>query len=166
MAILENVRSLYNVGSMFRTADAAGLRQLYLAGFTATPDHRGMHKTALGAQNTVPWTHFNASLDAVQNARSQGYRVAALEITDQPTEVETLLPGDFPLCLVVGNELSGISDALVQSADFAIEIPQFGRKHSLNAAVAFGVAVYSIVQHYLNIPAAARGVVAGEADGQ
>lgn len=156
MAILENVRSLYNVGSMFRTADAAGIRQLYLAGYTGTPEHRGVGKTALGAEKTVPWRQFASGAEAVESARSEGFNVAVLEITDHPRDVQGLAMADFPLCLVVGNEVSGVSGAIVDIADFALEIPQFGSKHSLNAAVAFGVAVYDLVRRYRTLTAEAH----------
>lgn len=148
MAILEDVRSLYNVGSIFRTADAAGLEQVFLTGITGTPEHRGIRKTALGAEQTVSWTHFKSSQEAIDSARAQGFQIAVLEITDNPRRLETLTLEDFPLCLVVGNEVSGVSDQAVAEADFAIEIPQFGHKHSLNAAVAFGVAIFGVIGAY------------------
>ncbi|MDX1740973.1 MAG: TrmH family RNA methyltransferase, partial [Rhodothermales bacterium] len=145
MAVLENVRSLHNVGSMFRTADAAGLADLALVGITATPEHHGLRKTALGAEETVPWTYFETPARALESAREGGYRIAVLEITDRPRPVEVLSASDFPLCLVVGNEVSGVSEEAVSAADFAIEIPQYGHKHSLNAAVAFGVAIFDLI---------------------
>jgi tRNA G18 (ribose-2'-O)-methylase SpoU len=153
MAILENVRSLYNVGSIFRTADAAGLRNLSLAGITGTPDNHGLRKTALGAEETVSWSYFDTGELALKSARQEGYRIAVLEITDRPKSVESLTLADFPLCLVVGNEVSGVSDETVAEADFAIEIPQFGHKHSLNAAVAFGVAIFDVVGRWCQLEA-------------
>jgi tRNA G18 (ribose-2'-O)-methylase SpoU len=146
--ILEDVRSLYNVGSIFRTADAAGFREVLLAGITGTPENRGLRKTALGAELTMPWRHFASAASAIEAAEADGYRVAVLEITDGPRALETLSLDDFPLCLVVGNEVRGVSQHAVALADFAIEVPQFGHKHSINAAVAFGIAAFDLVRLY------------------
>ncbi len=146
--LLENVRSIYNVGSIFRTADAAGVREMILAGITGTPENRSMHKTALGAQDTVPWRYVNEARPALAEMKQKGYRVAVLEITDSPTRPSALTPDDFPLCLVVGNEVKGVSADTLGLADLAIELPQYGSKQSLNAAVAFGIAIYDIVRRY------------------
>ena len=150
-AILDNVRSAHNVGAMFRTADAAALERLVLAGFTPSPDHAGVHKTALGAEETVPWSVAPDAVEAVRTLRVGGYTVAVLEHTTRPTPIATLTLGHFPLALVVGNEVTGVSDAVVSETDLALELPQFGAKHSLNVSVAFGVAVYDLVRHYRRI---------------
>ncbi len=146
--ILDNVRSLYNVGSIFRTSDAARIQRLYLTGITGTPTNRKLHKTALGAQDSVPWAYEKDALTLARRLKANGYHLAVLEITDSPTEINDLPAGAFPLCLVVGNEVTGVSDALVEMADAAIEIPQYGFKHSLNVAVAYGVAIFDLVRHY------------------
>jgi tRNA G18 (ribose-2'-O)-methylase SpoU len=147
-AVLDDIRSIYNVGSIFRTSDAALVEKLWLTGYTGTPAHRNLHKTALGAQDTVPWAQANTAEDVLYRLRQQGYTVAVLEITDTPTSTRDLQPAHFPLCLVVGNEVDGVRSEIVKQADLALEIPQFGAKHSLNVAVAFGIAVFDVVRRY------------------
>lgn len=146
--LVDDVRSLHNVGSIFRTADAARIEQVVLCGITATPSHPALRKTALGAEASVPWSHSADALTAARAFRARGYRLAVLEQTDAPTRPDALTPGDFPLLLAVGNEVEGVSDALVAEADLAVEIPQYGAKHSLNVSVAFGVAIYGLVERY------------------
>ncbi|MEM1125358.1 MAG: TrmH family RNA methyltransferase [Bacteroidota bacterium] len=146
--VVDNVRSIYNVGSIFRTSDAARIAQLHLTGITGTPDHRKLHKTALGAQDTVPWTHERDGAVVLQDLRAAGCTVAVLELTDTPTRIHTLTPAQFPLALVVGNEVGGVSDRFVDEADLALEIPQYGAKQSLNVAVAYGIAIFDLVRHY------------------
>jgi tRNA G18 (ribose-2'-O)-methylase SpoU len=147
-ALLENIRSIHNVGSIFRTADAARIERLVLAGITGTPEHRKLRKTSLGAEQSVPWRHENATVPTVRRLKASGHTVAALEITDTSTSVDELSLDDYPLCLLLGNELDGVSNKSLQEADLAISIPQFGRKHSLNVAVAFGIAAFDLVRHY------------------
>ncbi len=146
--VLDDVRSIYNVGSIFRTSDAARVEQLYLTGITGTPAHRGLHKTALGAQDTVAWQYAPEAAPVLRRLRAEGYTLAVLEITDTPTPTTAVTPEHFPLCLVVGNELTGVRDELVALADLALEIPQYGAKQSLNVAVAYGVAVFDLVRRY------------------
>ena len=146
--VLDNVRSLYNVGSIFRTSDAALIEMLYLTGITGTPEHRGLHKTALGAQDTVTWAYQKDPADVLRRLRREGYTLAVLEITDTPTPTTAISADHFPLCLVVGNEIHGVRDDLVTMADLALEIPQYGAKQSLNVAVAYGIAVFDLVRLY------------------
>ncbi|MEZ4698824.1 MAG: RNA methyltransferase [Rhodothermales bacterium] len=146
--VIDNVRSAHNVGSFFRTSDGAWIEKLYLTGITATPDHHGLHKTALGAQETVPWHREENTVDAVRRLKSEGYTVAVLELTDSPSLPADLRPEHFPLCLVIGNEVHGVQDDVVAMADLALEIPQYGSKQSLNVSVAYGIAVYDIVRAY------------------
>ncbi len=146
IGMLDNIRSLYNVGSMFRTADGAMVQELYLAGYTPLPPRKEIEKTALGATRSVPWKHFPDPREAVRAARSGGLRIFILEQTTQSRPYYTVEPADFPICLVVGNELTGITPEVVAEADAAIEIPMFGTKHSLNAAVAFGIAVFALTR--------------------
>ena len=146
--VLDDVRSLYNVGSIFRTSDAARIERLYLGGITGTPEHPGLHKTALGAQDTVPWTHVSDPLEAVEALRERGYTIAALEITDTPTPISEIKEKDFPIALIVGNEVYGVRDEIIERADLALEIPQYGAKQSLNVAVAYGIAVFGLVERY------------------
>lgn len=146
--VVDDVRSAFNVGSILRTADALGLEHVYLAGFTADGHHPGVHKAALGAQDTVPWSSVPTAEEALVDARGAGCVIAALEITDSSTPVSSLTEAHFPLCLVVGNELEGVSERVLSLCDLAIELPQHGAKHSLNVAVAFGVAGYDVVRRY------------------
>ena len=150
-AVLDNIRSIHNVGAIFRTSDAALVEHLILSGITATPGHPQIHKTALGAQDTVPWSYVPAAEPSIQSLRKDGYRIAALEITDTPTLTTSLEPDAFPLCIVVGNELTGVRQEILDLADFALEIPQFGAKQSLNVAVAYGIAVFDLVRRLRGI---------------
>ena len=146
--LVENVRSIHNVGSIFRSSDAAFIEHLYLAGISGTPDNAALHKTALGAQDTVPWSYVRDPETVVRQLKDVDYTIGVLEITDTPTFAYELEAGHFPLCLVVGNELHGVDDALIRMADLALEIPQFGAKQSLNVAVAYGIAIFDIVRRY------------------
>ena len=137
-AILEDIRSLWNVGSMFRTADACGLEMLYLCGITGRPPRKEISKTALGAEGAVPWTYLPSALDAAREARAEGYSIVAVE------RCPGSIPYDefefpFPLCLAVGNEVAGVSEKALGEADAKVSVPMLGMKRSLNVAVAFGV---------------------------
>ena len=146
--VVDNVRSIHNVGSIFRTSDAASIEHVYLTGISGTPDHPAVHKTALGAQDTVPWTYVTSPVEAVRQLRRQGYTIAILEITDEPTATTDVSRGQYPMCLVVGNELHGVDEGIVAMADLALEVPQFGAKQSLNVAVAYGIAVFDLVRAF------------------
>lgn len=149
--VVHNVRSIYNVGSIFRTSDAARVEHVYLTGFTGTPDHEDLHKTALGAQDVVSWSKHAEALPVVSDLRAEGYTIGVLEITDTPTSPAAVDPSCFPLCVVVGNEVHGVDDDLVRIADVALEIPQFGAKLSLNVGVAYGIAVFDLVRRYRSV---------------
>ncbi|HUI08871.1 MAG TPA: TrmH family RNA methyltransferase [Bacteroidota bacterium] len=144
--MLDNIRSLYNVGSMFRSSDGAFIRRLYLCGYTPVPPRGEIDKTALGATRTVPWLHFRNPLEAVAHARADGMKICVLEHTNRSASVYELTREAFPLCLVVGNELTGVSGAVIEAADMAVEIPMHGVKQSLNAAVAYGVALFELMR--------------------
>jgi tRNA G18 (ribose-2'-O)-methylase SpoU len=146
--VVHDVRSIHNVGSIFRTSDAAAVERLYLTGFTGTPENPALHRTALGAQDTVPWERHAEVEPLLASIRDDGFTLAALEITDTPTPVDELRFEHFPLCLLVGNEVDGIPQALLDQCAVALEIPQYGAKHSLNVSVAFGIAVFGIVERY------------------
>jgi 23S rRNA (guanosine2251-2'-O)-methyltransferase len=146
VGVLEDFRSLYNVGSCFRTADAMLLRKLVLAGYTPTPPRKEIAKTALGATDSVPWEYVRDSAEAVRNLKREGYRVYALEITDTSRRLDDLGAIDYPIALVLGNEIAGVGAATLAECDGAIEIPMYGVKHSLNVAVAFGIAVWKLVE--------------------
>jgi len=146
--LLDNVRSVWNVGSMFRTADAVALGGLYLAGMTATPPRPDMEKTALGATRTVPWDYWADPAEAVRSVQARGVRVIALE--QAPGAVDWReFPYTFPLCFVVGHEVRGVAPAILDLADAAVEIPMAGAKHSLNVAVSFGLLAFEIRRRWL-----------------
>jgi tRNA G18 (ribose-2'-O)-methylase SpoU len=144
--MLDNIRSLYNVGSMFRTSDGVRISRLVLTGFTPHPPRKEIDKTALGATSTVPWTYYHDPAEGIAATRKQGVRICVLEHTTHSIPYYDITPDLFPLCLVVGNELTGVTPAVVAQADLAIEIPMFGVKQSLNAAVAYGIAVFELVR--------------------
>lgn len=146
--MVENVRSIYNVGSIFRTSDASRIEHLYLTGITGTPEHRRLRKSSLGAERTVPWSYHDDPTSLLDRLHADGYTPAVLELTDTPTSVDEVSLDHFPMCLVVGNELHGVDDALVDRAELAFEIEQYGSKQSLNVAVAYGVAVFDLVRQY------------------
>lgn len=144
--VAHNIRSIHNVGAFFRTSDAVRIEHLHLTGYTGTPEHPDLQKTALGAQDTVPWSQHDdvhALLDAREAA---GDTIAVLEITDTPTRPADVEAAHFPLCLVLGNEVHGVDDAIVDRADLALELPQYGAKLSMNVSVAYGIAVYTLVR--------------------
>lgn len=146
--VLHNIRSIHNVGSMFRTSEAARIEHLYLTGYTGTPAHADLHKTALGTQDVVSWSDHDGVEAVLKARRSEGYTIAALEITTAPTDPREVSLEHFPLCLVVGNEVEGVDDAVIDAADLALEVPQFGSKHSLNVGVAYGIALFDLVRRY------------------
>ncbi|MFZ5519232.1 MAG: RNA methyltransferase [Candidatus Zhuqueibacterota bacterium] len=143
--VLDNIRSLYNVGSIFRTSDAAGVEKLYVCGITGQPPRAEIHKAALGAESSVPWEYFETPAPVLNRLKSEGFSIVVLEHTDlrQPYHQAQF---SFPLCLVIGHEITGVSDEAVQLADTAIEIPMFGLKQSLNVSVAYGIAIYEIMK--------------------
>jgi 23S rRNA (guanosine2251-2'-O)-methyltransferase len=144
--LLDNIRSLYNVGSIFRSSDGAFIRELLLCGYTAHPPRKEIEKTALGATETVPWRHFRNPVEAAGEMRNAGVTLCALEHTVLSIPHYEVRPEMFPLCLIVGNELDGISPSLLDLVDMAVEIPMFGTKQSLNAAVAYGIAVFELAR--------------------
>ncbi|MFK8163235.1 MAG: RNA methyltransferase [Lewinella sp.] len=143
--LLDDIRSANNVGSIFRTADCFALQHIYLCGITATPPHRDILKTALGATESVPWSHHKDALSLVQELRGDGAQVQCLEQTEQSVRLRDFVaPSNHQLVLVVGNEVNGVSQALINAADGTIEIEQFGTKHSLNVAVAAGITIQQL----------------------
>ncbi len=144
--LLDNIRSLYNVGSIFRTSDGARITKLFLCGYTPYPPRKEIEKTALGATKTVPWEYAQDALSIIKKLKADGVRICVLEHTDESKTYTSLTKKDFPLCLVVGSEITGVSKDIISQADLAIEIPMFGMKQSLNAAVAYGIAVFEFVR--------------------
>ncbi|OSZ79617.1 RNA methyltransferase [Chitinophagaceae bacterium IBVUCB1] len=146
IVIMDDIRSMHNVGSAFRTGDAFAIEAIYLCGYTPTPPHRDIHKTALGATETVAWKHFETTMAAVQDAKTAGYKIYAVEQAHNSTMLQNLAWNNEPIALVFGNEVTGVNEEVMQMADGCIEIPQFGSKHSLNIAVSMGVVVWEMVR--------------------
>jgi 23S rRNA (guanosine2251-2'-O)-methyltransferase len=142
--ILDNVRSLHNIGSVFRTADAFLCEAIYLCGISATPPNKEIHKSALGAENSVHWEYFASVKDAALKAKSDGYRVVVIEQTDQSIALDQWHDTSEKIALIFGNEVRGVSDEVLEVADEAIEIPQFGTKHSFNISVCAGIVLYQL----------------------
>lgn len=147
--VLDNIRSLNNIGSVFRTADAFLMEQIYLCGITATPPHRDIQKTALGATETVNWNHFNSTLEAIEQLKQQGYKIAAVEQTENSTFLNNFkVNRNEKWALVFGNEVSGVDQDVINHCDVVIEIPQFGSKHSLNISVSVGVVLWEMQKQF------------------
>lgn len=141
--VLDNVRSGMNVGSIFRTADAFALEKLVLCGITAQPPHREILKTALGSTESVTWEYHDQTLAAVEQLKKQGFQVLAVEQTTEKTWLQDFVPSaEKKFALVLGNEVDGVDTTVLNACDGALEIPQFGTKHSLNIAVAAGIVVW------------------------
>lgn len=145
IVILDEVRSMHNVGSTFRTCDAFAITSLYLCGYTPVPPHRDIHKTALGATETVNWKHFGTTVEAVNAAKSLGYKVYAVEQAHNSMMLNKFSSQE-PIALVFGNEVSGVNEEVLKLLDGCIEIPQWGSKHSLNISVTVGVVLWEIVR--------------------
>lgn len=144
--VLNSIRSLYNVGSLFRTADGIGIEKLWLCGITGYPPQSGIAKTALGAEENVPWDYRKDILSLLRELKGQGYQIVLLEQIAESIPHDQFKP-QSPVCLVVGNEINGISDELLTICDAAVEIDMSGIKNSLNVAVAFGIIGYHIRSH-------------------
>ncbi len=147
-ALLDNIRSVWNVGSIFRTADAVGLGGLFLTGMTATPPRKDIEKTALGATLTVPWDYWQDSTEAARRIKEKGIALIALEQTSRSVDWEDF-DFPFPHCFVVGHEVNGVRSEILDLADHAVEIPMAGTKHSLNVAVSFGILAYQVRRRWL-----------------
>jgi 23S rRNA (guanosine2251-2'-O)-methyltransferase len=147
VAVLENIRSAYNVGSLFRTADAFLIEAIYLTGYTPVPPHKEIKKTALGAEDTVDFTYFSNATLAVEALRSRGYKVFAVEQVENSISLEKFTADDSEkIAVIFGNEVSGVEAATIALCDGCIEIPQLGMKHSLNIATAAGVVLWEIIR--------------------
>jgi 23S rRNA (guanosine2251-2'-O)-methyltransferase len=144
---LDNIRSIYNVGSFFRTADAAGIEKLYLSGITGIPPHQGISKTALGAEETVPWEHVPDVDAMISGLQGGGYEIAAIETSSRAIDLFDWQPS-FPVCVLFGNEVDGLSQSLIERADRHVRIPMLGMKHSLNVATAGGIVIYELLRKY------------------
>jgi tRNA G18 (ribose-2'-O)-methylase SpoU len=151
--LLDNVRSLYNVGAFFRTADAAGVEKLYLCGITGRPPKRAIAKTALGAEDTVAWEHAWDPAPVVRGLAAAGWQTAAVETTTHAVDLFDWAPS-FPVCIVFGHEVDGIRPEVSALCDTHVRIPMLGRKHSLNVATAGGVVIYELLRKYRRLQAA------------
>ncbi len=148
--ILDNIRSLHNVGSFFRTADAFAVEKIYLCGITGTPPNREIQKTALGATQTVAWEYYEQIREVLLNLKNQNYVIISVEQTDQSISLEKFrVELQKKYALIFGNEVLGVSPEAIELTDVALEIPQFGTKHSLNVAVSAGIVMWHFLQHKL-----------------
>ena len=143
--ICENIRSLYNVGSVFRTSDALGVKKIWLCGITGTPEQRGLQKVSLGAENSVAWEHAGSAWRVVERLKRQGYKIVALELTKDSQNVK-MAKFSGKVALIIGNEVDGVSATLLKRADAVVHIPMRGVKESLNVSVAFGIAAWEILK--------------------
>ena len=150
VVVLDGVRSLYNVGSVFRTADAFRLAGVVLCGITATPPNAEIHKTALGAEDSVAWKHFDDTMEAVQWLRDEGYTLLAIEQCEGSTMLNDFHPDpSLRYAVILGNEVKGVQQSVVDACDGCIEIPQFGTKHSMNVSVTAGIIIWHFAQQRL-----------------
>jgi 23S rRNA (guanosine2251-2'-O)-methyltransferase len=141
--VLDNVRSMHNIGSIFRTSDGFAVNKVCLCGITAQPPHREIEKTALGATQSVNWEYFETPLQAVQHLRNEGYQIIAIEQAENSTMLNTFAPLQTEkYALIFGNEVNGVSDEVMEVIDTCIEIPQFGTKHSFNIVVSAGIVLW------------------------
>ena len=148
IAVLENIRSAYNVGSVFRTADAFLIEAIYICGYTCIPPHKEIKKTALGAEDSVEWRHFQNANLAIQELNGLGYKIYAVEQAEGSTMLNDFqYDGTGKIAVVFGNEVTGVEQDTIRQCDGCIEIPQFGMKHSLNIATAAGVVLWELVRN-------------------
>lgn len=152
IVVLENIRSAYNVGSVFRTSDAFLVEAIYITGYSAKPPHKEIKKTALGAQETVDWKHFPSAKEALEELRNNGFKVLAVEQVENSIKLHQLnWIGKNKLAVVFGNEVSGVEQSTIELCDGCLEIPQLGMKHSLNIATAAGVVLWELVRERLKV---------------
>ncbi len=145
--ICDNVRSLENVGSIFRTADALGVTKIFLCGISGTPPEQKISKTALGAEKVIPWEYYKQTWRLLEKLKKEGVMIVALEQDKKSIDIKHFVP-KFPLALIVGHEVKGISPKTLSKADAIVHLPMLGEKESLNVSVAFGVAGYHIAKYY------------------
>lgn len=152
VVVLDHVRSLNNVGSVFRTSDAFRVEAIYLCGITACPPNAEIHKTALGAEDSVDWKYFNNTSDAVDNLKEQGYIVCAIEQVEGSIMLPNLvLDKSKKYAIILGNEVKGIQQSVVDKCDMCIEIPQYGTKHSLNVSVSAGIVIWEFFRQLFRL---------------
>jgi tRNA G18 (ribose-2'-O)-methylase SpoU len=153
VVVLDNIRSMHNVGSLFRTCDAFNVEKLYLCGITATPPHKEIAKTALGATESVKWEYIEDGVTVIQQLKNQGYKVYAVEQTDQSISLNRWeQQANEKIAIVLGNEVFGVDDRLLAKCTGALEIPQYGTKHSLNVAIAGGIVIWELCRNIRTKP--------------
>lgn len=149
LVVLDNIRSLHNIGSVFRTADAFRLEGIILCGITATPPHREIHKTALGATESVPWEYQEDTRSAIEGLKRKGYKILSVEQAEGALSLESMqLEAEEKYALVFGHEIRGVDQGVVDLSDMCIEIPQYGTKHSLNISVAAGIVIWEVFRKF------------------
>jgi tRNA G18 (ribose-2'-O)-methylase SpoU len=153
--LLDNIRSMYNVGSFFRTADGAGVERLLLSGITAGPPKKAISKTALGAEERVPWEPVADAATSVNHLRQEGYEIAAIETSNRAVDVFDWHPR-FPVCVLFGHEVDGLSAELLSACDSHVRLPMLGLKHSLNVSCAAAVVMYELLRKYRRVIDSAR----------
>lgn len=147
IVVLDDVRSMYNIGSVFRTCDSFRVESLYLCGICQTPPSTEIHKTALGAEESVSWRYFKTALEAVEELKKQGYTVLSVEQVEHSTKLQTFVPqSGQKYAVVFGNEVKGVHQEVVDASDGCLEIPQLGTKHSMNVSVTAGIVIYQFAQ--------------------
>lgn len=149
VVILDNIRSLNNIGSFFRTADAFSLTKIYLCGITATPPHREIQKTALGATASVEWEYCNSTEIAIDQLRAENYKIYAVEQTENSISLEQFEYDNENIALIFGNEVNGVEQQAIDLSDGSLEIPQFGTKHSLNVSISAGVVLWHLTNQFI-----------------
>jgi tRNA G18 (ribose-2'-O)-methylase SpoU len=143
--LAHNIRSMHNIGSIFRTSDGAGVSKVYLAGYCACPPRKEISKTALGAEEYIPWEFHKDPIQLIKRLKREGVQIISLERTESDKNIFNIRP-KYPFCLIVGNEIEGISEELLEMSDKIVEIPMKGMKESLNVSVAFGIGIYALAK--------------------
>ena len=147
IVVLDDVRSMYNIGSVFRTCDAFRVEALYLCGICQTPPSTEIHKTALGAEDSISWKYFKTALEAVDELKKEGYQVLSVEQVEHSTKLQTFIPqANKQYAVVLGNEVKGVHQEVVDASDGCLEIPQLGTKHSMNVSVTAGIIIYKFAE--------------------
>ena len=150
IVVLDDVRSMYNIGSVFRTCDAFRVEAVYLCGICQTPPSTEIHKTALGAEESVDWKYFNTALEAVDELKNNGYTVLSVEQVEHSTKLQTFVPQKgLKYAVVLGNEVKGVHQEVVDASDGCLEIPQLGTKHSMNVSVTTGIIIYKFAEELI-----------------
>ena len=150
VVVLDDVRSMYNIGSVFRTCDAFRVEAVYLCGICQTPPSTEIHKTALGAEDSVSWQYFKTALEAVQQLRENGYTVFSVEQVEHSTKLQSFVPlQGLKYAVVLGNEVKGVRQEVVDASDGCLEIPQLGTKHSMNVSVTAGIVIYKFAEELM-----------------